>query len=201
MRRSFWKVLGFTSCTLIALAGVGSVSAQDKPAEKPKQEEKKPDVKPEPKKEGTKEIKTEKNDVETLTADKTYSTFSELVTEAGLAETLTGDGPYTVFAPSNAAFDKLGKDGIENLKKDKAKLTSVIKYHVHAGKLTAADLAKAKTVTTLNGAELTVTAKDKDITIDKSKVTTSDIKCKNGVIHVIDTVAMPAEKKPDKPKG
>lgn len=198
MRRSTWKILGFTTCTLIALAGVGSVTAQDKPAEKPKHEEKKPEAKKEEKKE---EKKGEKNIVETAMADKNLSTLSELLTESGLAETLKGDGPFTVFAPSNAAFDKLGKEALESLKKDKAKLGSVLKYHVHSGKLMAADVSKAKTVATLNGADLTVAVKDKDVMVDKSKITTTDIKCKNGVIHVIDTVAMPSEKKPEKPKG
>jgi uncharacterized surface protein with fasciclin (FAS1) repeats len=199
MRRSFWKILGFTSCTLIALAGVGSATAQDKPADKPKHEEKKPEAKkPEAKKE---EKKGEKNIVETAMADKNFSTLCELLTESGLAETLKGDGPYTVFAPTNAAFEKLGKEALDGLKKDKAKLSSVLKYHVHSGKLMAADVSKAKTITTLNGAELTVTVKDKDVMVDKSKVTMTDTKCKNGLIHAIDTVAMPSEKKPDKPKG
>lgn len=194
MRRNIWKALGLTTCTLLALAGVGSATAQDKPAEKPKTEEKKPEVK-------KPETKSEKTVGETIAADKNFSTFSELVTEAGLAGTLKGDGPYTVFAPTNAAFDKLGKDTLESLKKDKAKLTSIIKYHVHSGKMTGADVSKAKTIPTLNGTELAVTVKDKDVMVDKSKVTSTDIKAKNGVIHGIDTVAMPTEKKPEKPKG
>ena len=194
MRRNIWKALGLTTCTLLALAGVGSATAQDKPAEKPKTEEKKPEAKKE-------EPKTEKTIGETITADKNFSTFAELVTEAGIAGTLKGDGPYTVFAPTNAAFDKLGKETLDSLKKDKAKLTAIIKHHIHSGKMTAVDVAKAKTISTLNGTELVVTVKDKDVTVDKSKITGTDIKAKNGVILGVDTVSMPTEKKPDKPKG
>ncbi|MBI5865411.1 MAG: fasciclin domain-containing protein [Planctomycetes bacterium] len=183
--------------------------AQDKPHEKPAPEKKDQEHKNGKKEatEGAKEkakeaVKTEKDIVETATADKDLATFCELLKDADLVEKLKGEGPFTVFAPTNAAFEKLGNETLDNLKKDKAKLASVLKYHVHAGKLAAADVEKAKTIKTLNGAELTVTVKEKEVTIDKSKVTKTDIKCKNGVIHLIDAVAMPAEKKPEaKPKG
>lgn len=209
LRRSMWKGLGVAAFSWIALTGVGTTIAQEKPHDKPKTEEKAKDAKKEVKeaakdiKDGAKEaVKADKNIVETATANKDFSTLVELLKEAGLTDTLSGEGPFTVFAPNNAAFEKLGKDALEGLKKDKAKLTAVLKYHVAAGNMTAADVTKAKTIKTLNGAELTVAVKDKDVSVDKSKVTATDIKCKNGVIHVIDTVAMPAEKKPEaKPKG
>ncbi len=206
LRRSLWKGLGVAAFSWFALNGAGSAMAQDKPHDKPKTEEKAKDVKKEVKehaKEQVKEaVKADKTIVETAIANKDFSTLVELLKEADLVEALSGEGPFTVFAPTNAAFEKVGKEALEGLKKDKAKLAAVLKYHVASGNMVAADVVKAKTIKTLNGAELTVTVKEKDVMVDKSKVTTTDIKCKNGVIHVIDAVAMPAEKKPEaKPKG
>jgi uncharacterized surface protein with fasciclin (FAS1) repeats len=193
------------------LIGLSSPAvAQDKPADKPA--EKKEEAKKEAKKEGEKAVeakkeeakkveppkdaaKADKDVVETAMANKDFSTLCDLLKAGELVDTLKGAGPFTVFAPTNAAFDKLGKEALENLKKDKAKLQSVLKYHVAAGAMMAADVTKAKTIKTVNGAELTVSGKDKEWMVDKAKITTTDIKCKNGVIHVIDGVLMPAEKK------
>ncbi|MFN0138096.1 MAG: fasciclin domain-containing protein [Phycisphaerae bacterium] len=174
--------------------GVTAVSfAQDKPKED------KPAAKPEEKKGGEAkgtEAKADKDIVETAMANKDFSTLCDLLKAADLVDTLKGPGPFTVFAPTNAAFEKIGKDKLEALKKDKAKLASILKYHVASGNMMAADVTKAKTIKTVNGAELKVTVDGKTVKVDASTVTATDIKTKNGVIHVIDTVAMPEEKKP-----
>jgi len=126
-----------------------------------------------------------------LKKDGHFSEFLKLLEATGFDKTLRGRGPFTVFAPTNAAFEKLGKDKLEALKKDKAKLAGILKYHVASGSMMAADVTKAKTIKTVNGAELKVTVKDKDVMVDASKVTKTDIKAKNGVIHVIDSVILP----------
>ena len=189
--RKFITGLGIAAALTL---GVTAVSyAQDKPKED------KPAAKPEDKKghdaKGT-DAKAEKDIVETAMANKDFSTLCDLLKAADLVDTLKGAGPFTVFAPTNAAFEKLGKDKLEALKKDKAKLASVLKYHVASGSMMAADVTKAKTIKTVNGAELKVTVDGKTVKIDTSTITATDIKTKNGVIHTIDTVAMPEEKKP-----
>lgn len=128
-------------------------------------------------------------------ADKNFSTLVEAVKAAGLAETL-GKGEYTVLAPTNAAFEAVGKDKIADLLKDKEKLTAVLKAHVIKGSVMAADVTKldGKEVETLDGSKFKVTVKDKDVMIGGAKVTKADVKAKNGVIHVIDTVLMPTTK-------
>src|SRR4051812_9563173 len=55
----------------------------------------------------------EKTTAETAMANKAFSTLVAAVKAAGLAEALNAKGPITVFAPTNAAFEKLGKDKIE----------------------------------------------------------------------------------------
>lgn len=192
MRRSLWNLFGVLTGLTIVLGGFAAASAQ----------EPKPD-KPAPKKEETKdqkkdEKKADKDIVETASANKDFSTLVELLKAADLVDTLKGEGPFTVFAPTNEAFEKLGKEKLAELKKDKAKLAAILKFHVHSGAAMHADaVTKAKTIKTVNGQELTVTVKEKDVHIGTAKVTKTDIKCKNGVIHVIDTVQLPKEKTGD----
>jgi uncharacterized surface protein with fasciclin (FAS1) repeats len=118
--------------------------------------------------------------------------FKTLVTALGaarLVETLKGKGPFTVFAPTDEAFAKIPKPDLDALLKDKAKLTSVLTYHVVAGKVMAADV-KAGKVKTVQGTDLTVSTST-GVAVDNAKVTKTDIVADNGVIHVIDTVIMP----------
>src|SRR5579871_6155808 len=85
-----------------------------------------------------------KNIVENAVNSKDHTTLVAAVKAAGLVETLEGPGPFTVFAPTNAAFDKLPKGTVDNLLKpeNKATLTSILTYHVVAGRLDAAALAE-----------------------------------------------------------
>lgn len=130
------------------------------------------------------------NIVETAVAAGTFKTLVAAVTEAGLVETLSGPGPFTVFAPSDDAFAKLPAGTVEALLKDKAKLTSILTYHVVSGKHLAADVIKLKTVKTVQGQDASINV-DGGASINDAKITATDIETSNGVIHVIDTVIMP----------
>ena len=146
-----------------------------------------------------------KNIVENAVNSKDHTTLVAAVKAAGLVETLQGAGPFTVFAPTNAAFDMLPKGTVENLVKpeNKGTLTTVLTYHVVAGKWSAADLQRMvkdgkgmATVKTVQGGELTVMEKDgslwiKDAKGGTAKVSIKDVNLSNGVIHVIDHVLMP----------
>jgi uncharacterized surface protein with fasciclin (FAS1) repeats len=146
-----------------------------------------------------------KNIVENAVNSKDHTTLVAAVKAAGLVETLQGKGPFTVFAPTNAAFTKLPSGTVDTLLKpeNKSQLTGVLTYHVVAGKMTAQDLvAKVKagggktTLTTVQGAMLTVTPSGNSLTITdqkggKSMVTIADVMQSNGVIHVVDSVLIP----------
>jgi uncharacterized surface protein with fasciclin (FAS1) repeats len=121
-----------------------------------------------------------------------FTTLVAAVKAAGLAETLSGTGPFTIFAPTNAAFAKLPAGTVETLLKpeNKAKLASILTYHVVAGKVLAADV-KSGMVKTVQGGEITVVANAEGVTVNGAKVLKTDIVGSNGVIHVIDTVIMP----------
>ncbi len=140
------------------------------------------------------EPKTEtKTVVELAASNDDFSTLVAAVKAAGLAETLSGDGPFTIFAPTNEAFAKLPKGTVETLLKpeNKAKLQAILTLHVVGAKVMAADVKPGK-VKTVNGASVEIVVKDGAVTVNGSKVIKTDIVGKNGVIHVIDTVILPA---------
>lgn len=146
-----------------------------------------------------------KDIIDNAVNSKDHTTLVAAVKAAGLVETLKGKGPFTVFAPTNEAFDKLPKGTVETLVKpeNKATLTKILTYHVVAGRWSAADLAaKVKAgkgsaeLTTVQGGKLWAKADgDKLYLVDekgeKSWVTIADVFQSNGVIHVVNMVAMP----------
>ena len=132
-----------------------------------------------------------KNIVEIAAASDQFKTLVTAVKAAGLVDTLKGDGPFTVFAPTDDAFAKLPQGTVEGLLKDLPKLKSVLTYHVVAGKVMAKDVAGVKSAKTVQGGELHVDA-NHGVKINNATVTTADIEASNGVIHVIDTVLIPA---------
>src|SRR5258705_9477545 len=140
-----------------------------------------------------------KNIIQNAVNSKDHTTLVAAVKAAGLVETLEGKGPFTVFAPTNAAFGKLPAGTVDNLVKpeNKPTLTKILTYHVVAGKLEASDLTDGKKLKTVEGEELTVKKADGKVTIVDAKggsstVTISNVNQSNGVIHVVDTVLMPA---------
>ncbi len=146
-----------------------------------------------------------KNIVENAVNSKDHTTLVAAVKAAGLVDTLAGPGPFTVFAPANAAFAKLPAGTVDTLVKpeNKATLTSILTYHVVAGRMTSTDIAKAieagggrAILTTVNGGTLTASMMGDRLTLTDAKggmshVTIGDVMQSNGVIHVVDTVLMP----------
>ena len=146
-----------------------------------------------------------KNIVQNAVNSKDHTTLVAAVTAAGLVDTLSSAGPFTVFAPTNAAFGKLPAGTVETLVKPETKgtLTTILTYHVVAGKMSAADIAAAikagggkAMLKTVQGESLTATSKNGAIMLTDakggmSKVTIANVFQSNGVIHVVDTVLMP----------
>ena len=129
----------------------------------------------------------------TAEAAGSFTTLLAAVKAAGLEEALMGDGPFTVFAPTDEAFAKLPAGTLDALLADPKQLESILLYHVASGKVMAEDVAKMGFVDTLLNRSLTVTASPNgDVKINGANVITADIETSNGVIHVIDTVLVPA---------
>ena len=135
-----------------------------------------------------------------------HTTLVAAVKAAGLVDTLKGPGPFTVFAPTNAAFRALPAGTVDTLLKpeNKATLTKILTYHVVAGNLDAAALAKAITdgggkasLKTVSGGTLVAMKSGSGISVTDEKggvamVTIADVKQSNGVIHVVDRVLLPS---------
>lgn len=148
-----------------------------------------------------------KDIIDNAVNSKDHTTLVAAVKAAGLVETLKGPGPFTVFAPTNAAFAKLPEGTVDTLLKpeNKAKLSGILTYHVVAGKMTAADVTAAitagkgtATLKTVEGENLTAKLVDGKVVLTDAKggtstVTQADVMQSNGVIHVVDTVLMPAK--------
>jgi uncharacterized surface protein with fasciclin (FAS1) repeats len=148
-----------------------------------------------------------KNIIENAVNSKDHTTLVAAVKAAGLVETLQSAGPFTVFAPTNAAFDKLPKGTVESLLKPEnlKMLQTILTYHVVAGKMNAADIAKAikagkgkVTLKTVSGGTLTAWMQVKKLYIsdengNQSMVTIADVNQSNGVIHVVNAVLLPKQ--------
>ena len=154
---------------------------------------------------GGAEMYPAKNIVENAVNSKDHTTLVAAVKAAGLVETLSSQGPFTVFAPTNQAFDVLPAGTVETLLKpeNKARLTSVLTYHVVPGKLNSWDLMKmikegngSATLTTVQGDAITAKKNGDAIMITDenggtANVTIPDVNQSNGVIHVVDKVLLP----------
>jgi uncharacterized surface protein with fasciclin (FAS1) repeats len=130
-------------------------------------------------------------------ADKAgqFKTLIAAVKAAHLSETLDGPGPFTVFAPTDAAFAKLPEGTVEKLLRpeNRQRLAEVLKYHVVSGKISARDLLVAGGAKTLQGAPVKADLVEGRLTVNTSKVLSTDLKAANGIIHVIDGVLLPPE--------
>ncbi len=134
-----------------------------------------------------------KDIVDTAVAAGSFKTLATALQAAGLVETLKGKGPFTVFAPTDAAFAKLPAGTVEGLLKpeNKAKLASILTYHVVAGNVKAADVVKLTEAKTVNGQSVKISVANGGVKVDGANVVTTDIAATNGTIHVIDAVILP----------
>ena len=129
--------------------------------------------------------------VQTAVAAGSFKTLASLLKKAGLVGTLQGKGPFTVFAPTDAAFAKLPKATLAALAKDKAKLRSVLLYHVVKGNVPAAKVVTLRSAKTLNGKAVSIRINGGKVSVGGARVTTADVKASNGVIHVVNKVLIP----------
>lgn len=143
--------------------------------------------------------------VQNAVNSKDHTTLVAAVKAAGLVDTLNSKGPFTVFAPTDTAFAKLPAGTVETLVKpeNKAKLTSILTYHVVPGRYTSQMIASmaakhggTATLKTVEGENLRFMKSGgswwvEDVHGGKARITIPNVMQSNGVIHVVDTVLMP----------
>ena len=133
--------------------------------------------------------------VDTAVSAKSFNTLVAALKAADLVDVLRGDGPFTVFAPTDDAFAKLPEGTLESLLKpeNKAKLQSILTYHVLPGRYRAADVVKMNSAKTVNGQSFEISNSYGKVMVDNARIIKTDINASNGVIHVIDTVILPKD--------
>ena len=117
------------------------------------------------------------------------STLVTAVKEAGLVDTLNSAPALTVFAPTNDAFAKIPEADLKAVLADKKTLTSILTYHVVAGKLTPAQLAG--THKTLQGGEITVSGSGESFEVEGASVVCGNVQTANATVYIIDKVLVP----------
>lgn len=177
--RHFKTLLTLTTCIGLLTLGGGVVSAQAKNSTPG----------------STKDDKKVVDIVETAIESGKFKTLVTALKAADLVKTLKGKGPFTVFAPSDEAFAKLPEGVLDDLLKpeNQKKLAGILTYHVVPQSLMASDVSKLKKIKTVQGTEVMIEVKDGKVLVNKSTVIGTDIKCTNGVIHVVDAVLIPKE--------
>lgn len=133
--------------------------------------------------------------VDVAVANGSFKTLVAAVQAAGLVDPLKSSGPFTVFAPTDDAFAKLPQGTVDSLLKpeNKAKLASILLYHVVPGKVMASDVTMLKQATTLSGSTVAFNVTGDKVMVNDANVITADVAASNGVIHVIDSVILPPE--------
>mmetsp|Transcript_27506 Transcript_27506/g.31528 ORF Transcript_27506/g.31528 Transcript_27506/m.31528 type:complete len:673 (-) Transcript_27506:168-2186(-) len=145
-------------------------------------------------------------DIPTTAISKGFTTLVGALQTAHL-DVLLADppnpGPLTVFAPSNAAFAKLGDDLLICLSQPEYVLVlqDILNYHYTYGKVLAGDLSSGQVITMANGKDITINIDDSLVYINECPdfptgcpfVQITDVMATNGVIHAIDTVLLPPD--------
>jgi transforming growth factor-beta-induced protein len=130
--------------------------------------------------------------VDIAAGNDNFDTLVAAVVAADLADALSG-GSWTVFAPTDAAFAKLGLNA-DNIASSftTAELTDILLYHVLPAPVSSAE-AKASVgdIVMGNGQKAGLKFFDGSLYVnDDAKVIAADIVASNGVIHVVDTVIL-----------
>jgi uncharacterized surface protein with fasciclin (FAS1) repeats len=119
------------------------------------------------------------------------TTLAAEISKAELTSTLNSARNITVFAPDNEAFKKLSGHEMAMMS-GMAELAKVLKYHVVSGRITPADLASGKTLTTLEGSELKTSKMGSTYEVNNAAVTCGNLHTANATVYIINTVLMPA---------
>ncbi|MEM8953501.1 MAG: CIA30 family protein [Verrucomicrobiota bacterium] len=136
--------------------------------------------------------------IATAAADGRFTVLKKALDAAGLTTFFQWDNPLTVFAPTDEAFAKLPEGTLDTLLKPKNKnrLIAILSYHVSAGNNPVADVLKAGEVQTVEGNPLTVSFSDGRIRVNDAILLDGNVRCKDGIIHVVDSVLLPPEPEP-----
>ncbi|MBD1928614.1 fasciclin domain-containing protein [Trichocoleus sp. FACHB-90] len=130
--------------------------------------------------------------LETAANAESFTTLLSAVEAAGLLDILKSPGPFTIFAPTDEAFAKIPSDTITSWMEDIPKLKKILTYHVLFGDVRTDNLVELDSAETVEGGIVGIDKIDGGFKVNDAKVLQADILADNGVIHVIDSILMPA---------
>lgn len=127
-----------------------------------------------------------------MSAVPDLSTFVAALTAAGLSDKLHTGGPYTVFAPTNAAFARLGKRRLDDLMTpaNKGQLAAILSHHIARGSFTAAMLKGQQLEMATLGPKTLLVDGSNGLYVDHVRVGRTEVDASNGVIFTVDRVLM-----------
>jgi len=139
---------------------------------------------------------SQKDIVKVAVGSADHTTLVAALKAAEYVDVLSNAGPFTVFAPTNAAFDKLPAGTVEGLLKPEKRpdLRNILEYHVYVGKLEQSFFKDGQSLGQVNGGKVAMGVKDGKVTVNGANILAS-VPCSNGIIHVVDAVLLPPEKK------
>jgi uncharacterized surface protein with fasciclin (FAS1) repeats len=123
--------------------------------------------------------KAQQTIIDELKKHKQTSNFAMALEKANLHERLSEPGPFTIFAPSNETFNKLSSR--EKFNRD------LLLNHIFTGMATERSLRAMSDITCLSGRTIKV-GRNQGLSIENFAILESNIRAKNGVIHLIDGV-------------
>ncbi len=129
--------------------------------------------------------------VETAVKAGSFNTLIKALEAADLVDILKSPGPYTVFAPVDEAFARMPQGMLDTLLQDIPKLKKILTYHVVFGDVRTDNLLEIEEAPTVEGSVLVIDT-SKGYKVNQAIVLEPDILTDNGVIHVIDSILMPA---------
>ncbi len=129
--------------------------------------------------------------LETLGTRGGFETMLTALKTVGVDAALDATGPLTLFAPADEAFTRLPRLMMEKLLADRELLRRVVAYQLLAGPHDSDDMATRSSIETLSHDRLPVHPGD-GLSVDGATVIEADIICDNGILHIVDTVLLPA---------
>ena len=118
------------------------------------------------------------------------SMLNDLVKKAGVEDLLAGIQPMTLLAPTNKAFESLGKETLDSLAKPENadQLLGILRNHVVTGSISPEQLGGS--LESVAGNSLDFGSEDGALTVEGAHVGQS-VQASNGWIHKIDQVLVP----------
>jgi uncharacterized surface protein with fasciclin (FAS1) repeats len=130
---------------------------------------------------------------DTLTSDGRFETLTQALRTAGMVSLLKAKGPYTLFAPTDEAWKKLPSGMLDGLIAQPAQLKAILAYHIIRGRVDNVGLHKLRNALTMGGiVNIDYTS---GVKINSAVVTGADLGCRNGIVHAIDKVLLPSDRK------